>query len=452
MQTIICRISAALATSGRGLLLAITLAVAMQSLPASAQTRNPLGEGDAGPSLPQLGTAVAFPNLKFDRPVALAYPDDGANCSSWSSSTRPRSGPSPTEATTRTKKVFLKLPDPINRGNEEGLLGLAFHPKYKENKSFLRLLLGERHGEAAFGRLPVPRVAATTHASPIRQARRGSGSRPRTRSKTTTAARSLSGRTATCTSPWETAAQPTIRHDRAESGRLVRIDPADRRRSPVRRQSPTASRPITPPGERRNSPTGRPRFIASACGTSGNSASIARPATLWAGDVGQNLWEMVHRIENGGNYGWSIKEAFHPFQPQRRQRPDPARENPAADRRVSPHADPRPAGQRLEHHRRLRLPRQKTPALAGVYVYGDFDTGRIWGLRYENGKAVASGELIDMQPQSQAEYRVVRRRRRRRALHRGLRRPDLRAGRAKEHGQAAKSAAKSAKSAAKSAR
>ena len=29
--------------------------------------------------LPKLATEVAFPNLQFDRPVALAYPDDGSN-------------------------------------------------------------------------------------------------------------------------------------------------------------------------------------------------------------------------------------------------------------------------------------------------------------------------------------------------------------------------------------
>ena len=36
------------------------------------------------------------------------------------------------------------------------------------------------------------------------------------------------------------------------------------------------------------------------------------------------------------------------------------------------------------------------PALQGVYIYGDFQSGRIWGLREKDGKAVASGEIVDI--------------------------------------------------------
>ena len=29
---------------------------------------------------------------------------------------------------------------------------------------------------------------------------------------------------------------------------------------------------------------------------------------VWLGDVGWEMWEMVHRVVRGGNYGWSIME------------------------------------------------------------------------------------------------------------------------------------------------
>lgn len=34
---------------------------------------------------------------------------------------------------------------------------------------------------------------------------------------------------------------------------------------------------------------------------------------LYVADVGQGLWEEVSRVENGGNYGWNVKEGTHCF-------------------------------------------------------------------------------------------------------------------------------------------
>jgi glucose/arabinose dehydrogenase len=40
---------------------------------------------------------------------------------------------------------------------------------------------------------------------------------------------------------------------------------------------------------------------------------------LWVGEVGWELWEMLYRIERGGNYGWAVMEgrvSTHPEWPR----------------------------------------------------------------------------------------------------------------------------------------
>ena len=105
---------------------------------------------------------------------------------------------------------------------------------------------------------------------------------------------------------------------------------------------------------------------------------------LWAGDVGQDLWEMVHLIRKGGNYGWSITEGSHPFRPERRRGPTPI---------VPPVVE--------HHHTEFRSITgghvYRSPRLAelqGAYIYGDFDTGRIWMLRYRNEQVVGHQPLV----------------------------------------------------------
>jgi len=108
---------------------------------------------------------------------------------------------------------------------------------------------------------------------------------------------------------------------------------------------------------------------------------------LWTGNVGQDLWEMVYRVERGGNYGWSINEASHPFRPERNRGPGaiipPIVEHDHASFRSV-------TGGFVYHGRRL-------PELVGAYIYGDYDTGRIWMLRYdrEGKKVTENRELVD---------------------------------------------------------
>ncbi len=108
---------------------------------------------------------------------------------------------------------------------------------------------------------------------------------------------------------------------------------------------------------------------------------------LWAGEVGQDLWEMVLLIEKGGNYGWSVREGAHPFRPERPLGPTPI----LAAVAEHSHTDFRSVtGGYVYHGKRLE-------ELRDGYIYGDYDTGKIWVLRYQDGKVTEHRELADTQ-------------------------------------------------------
>jgi uncharacterized repeat protein (TIGR03806 family) len=106
---------------------------------------------------------------------------------------------------------------------------------------------------------------------------------------------------------------------------------------------------------------------------------------LWAGDVGQDLWDLVLRVERGGNYGWSVKEGTHPFRPERPVGPTPILP-PVAEH---DHSEFRSITGGFVYRGKAM------PALVGTYVYGDFDTGKIWGLRYDGQRVTEQRELVD---------------------------------------------------------
>jgi glucose/arabinose dehydrogenase len=106
---------------------------------------------------------------------------------------------------------------------------------------------------------------------------------------------------------------------------------------------------------------------------------------LWVGNNGQDLWEQAFLIRKGGNYGWSLTEGSHVFQANRQSGPDPI-SPPAAEH---PHSEARSlTGGRVYRGTRL-------PGLVGVYVYGDWSTGRVWGIKHDGTKVVWHTELVD---------------------------------------------------------
>ena len=121
---------------------------------------------------------------------------------------------------------------------------------------------------------------------------------------------------------------------------------------------------------------------------------------LWAGDVGQDLWEEVDLIVNGGNYGWPIREGAHHFKPgpPGAQFIDPVMEYPHHPDKLAQSLFPQHSigaciiGGYVYRGR-------KFPALQGVYIYADYVLGTIWGLRYHDGHVAEQATMLE-QPKS----------------------------------------------------
>jgi len=104
---------------------------------------------------------------------------------------------------------------------------------------------------------------------------------------------------------------------------------------------------------------------------------------LWVGDVGWQLWEMVYRIERGGNYGWPIMEGPQPALPESKRGPAPI-SSPVVSH---PHSEAASiTGGFVYHGERL-------PELKDVYVYGDFQSGKVWGLKHDGKQVTWHQEL-----------------------------------------------------------
>jgi uncharacterized repeat protein (TIGR03806 family) len=106
---------------------------------------------------------------------------------------------------------------------------------------------------------------------------------------------------------------------------------------------------------------------------------------LWVGDVGWELWEMLDRVERGGNYGWSVVEGRQSTNPEWPRGPTPILP-PTID---VPHSESSSITDGLTYYG------SRLKELHGHHIYGDYDTGKIWGFRYDKGRVVDHRELAD---------------------------------------------------------
>ena len=94
---------------------------------------------------------------------------------------------------------------------------------------------------------------------------------------------------------------------------------------------------------------------------------------LWAADLGQDEWEEINLIKPGGNYGWNLREGRHPFG---------AGGFSQTENLIEPIWEyDHSVGKSITGGYVYRGSR--VPALVGAYLYADYVTGQIWALRYD---------------------------------------------------------------------
>ena len=104
-----------------------------------------------------------------------------------------------------------------------------------------------------------------------------------------------------------------------------------------------------------------------------------RTGELFVGDVGWEQWEMIYRVERGGNYGWSLTEGSRQeVRPGGRRGPGPVLAPLVAH----------------SHEEAASITGgefyfgKKFSELEGGYLYGDWQTGTIWWLRHEGNRVL----------------------------------------------------------------
>ena len=123
---------------------------------------------------------------------------------------------------------------------------------------------------------------------------------------------------------------------------------------------------------------------------------------LWLGDVGWEKWELIHRVERGGNYGWSVREGNELLQPNVPIGPAPIKPT----RVMLSHADAASITGGFVYRG------EKLHTIKGEYLFGDWITGRIWSVPLDDTsphREVASGQLriIAFAPDRDGEPLVV---------------------------------------------
>jgi len=273
-------------------------------------------------------------------------------------------------------KLFLDLragTAPWTKWNEEGLLGLAFHPRFRENGEFF--VCQSVKGEKRLQHVTRFRVSGSDpdRADPASGEVVLEIEQPFWNHNGGPIAFGPDGRLYVGLGDGGSRNDPFGHGQRLDVlfGKILRID--------VDRRDPGLGYAIPADNPFVGRDGARGEIYAFGLRNPWQLAFDLPTGRLWAGDVGQDLIEEIDLVVAGGNYGWSAQEGTKPFGSRAAAGPliDPVWEY---DHDVGKSV----TGGRVYRGRAI-------PELVGRYVYGDFVSGRMWALSVDDaGRATAN--------------------------------------------------------------
>ncbi|RPA68459.1 glucose sorbosone dehydrogenase [Cyclobacteriaceae bacterium YHN15] len=330
---------------------------------------------DNGPIILQ----EAFPNLSFSRPVDFQHAGDGTD-RIFIVEQRGEISVFQNDREVEDKTLFLNIESKVNdQGNEEGLLGLAFHPDYENNGFFFVNYTAASPRRTVISRFQVsatdPNRADESSELVILEF-----NQPYTNHNGGQLSFGPDGYLYIASGDGGSGGDPLNHGQRPETllGAILRID--------INKQEGGGNYAIPVDNPFVNNEEGfKEEIYAYGLRNPWRFSFDPQTNTLWTGDVGQNRAEEIDVISKGRNYGWRTMEGFSCFDPvsgciqEGLEMPIWEYTHSNGDRSITGGFVYR--GTEISE-------------LQGLYVYGDFVSGRIWTLDFSDLDNPVNTELM----------------------------------------------------------